>query len=139
MNRRRKRAKKHHRQRDQKTHSLALTRKSSHFRSADDRLKRARRQKKERIPDDKRFFRPEYQGLTDVDGRDQRITIVDSKTKRRGFSQSKGRMALASPKRQPVCIRRRRRRQALFAVKRAGKGIAGPRRRRLTEHSDMRC
>lgn len=39
----------------------------------------------------------------------------------------------------PVCIRRRRRRQTLFARRKIGKGMPGPKRRRYTEKSKVRC
>lgn len=38
-----------------------------------------------------------------------------------------------------ICLERRKRREAMFANKRAGKGIAGPREKRYTEKSNVRC
>lgn len=41
--------------------------------------------------------------------------------------------------RDEVCKERRRRRQSLFKLKKAGKGVAGPRERKYTEESKIKC
>lgn len=94
----------------------------------------------DRIGNDRRRWAPTRDtDLNRVDGRKVRITLA-SRTKRgKRYSNQNNRISYASPKNVSVCQRRKARRKALFARKKAGRGIKGPKYRRLIESSKIRC
>lgn len=55
------------------------------------------------------------------------------------WGRAVGQIYFHSPLRVMVCKKRRKRRQSLFALRKAGKGIPGPKFRKLSEISKVRC
>lgn len=95
------------------------------------------------IQDDRRLFRPSTaMGALYFDGTPVRYKLVKPK----GATNEKlyrdyttFRVGFHQPERVPVCSRRKNRRNVLFSIGKAGKGIRGPKRRRLTTESSIRC
>lgn len=123
----------------QRNVSLISEREKALLRLSDLRAMRIRRERLE-ITDDRRMFRPALGSpYRDVYGRSARI-VADSQpgTDLRG-SFLPHRLAFESPARVTVCRRRKQRRAALFARRKIGKGIAGPKRRMMKESSKIKC
>ncbi|AXH76734.1 MAG: hypothetical protein [Microviridae sp.] len=96
-------------------------------------------QKKRRIPNDEREFRPDGQGTKYTDGRPVEYNLRDGIGTGYGYSQTNARLGFRNPKKVSICRRRARRRETLFRRGRAGRGIAGPKLKYKNEYSNIRC
>jgi len=97
---------------------------------------RYKRNTRNLVVDDKRYFRPLMGDIAlKDDGTSSRI-IVSPKQKKR---QTKSKLEFASPRRTVVCHRRKRRREQLFKMKIIGRGKGGPKIRRRDRDSDVGC
>jgi len=88
------------------------------------------------ITDDRRFYLPlvaDRALLTD--GRPSKIIVKPTG----GHLQTKEPLRFEDPRRTIVCIRRKQRRKSLFALSKVGKGKGGPKHRKLTRDSKVRC
>lgn len=96
--------------------------------------------KKEVIQYDKREFHPEdSQFPLDTYGRPVHLTLRIKKNFRKDSPNTTAALGFRNPRITPVCKRRSQRRRSLFALGKAGKGIKGPKDRRLTEDSQYKC
>lgn len=73
-----------------------------------------------------------------VDGRPAHVTVSSRTRQEARKRRVPSALRFANPKRVITCIRRRTRRQVLFALKKTGKG-SGAKRRRYTDASHIRC
>lgn len=90
------------------------------------------------LKDDRRLFNPSPVRFRLQSGPVSSVTPLDNANRRnrRIGSFSKERVAFASPRKVMVCVRRKERREVLFAKKRTG---AGNKRPRWTETSYTAC
>lgn len=89
--------------------------------------------------DDRRRWRPSHGLPLMVDGKDSRLTIRKPKSPTHVRDYTRSRLAFSDPRRVKECRRRRKRRETLFKMGKIGRGKKGPRFRKLTEYSDVRC
>lgn len=103
--------------------------------------RRDRRDLHSRLEDlnDDREFRPQGAGPKDIYGQLVRYSLRDIEGHRPGYSGTKARIGFEDPRRVSVCRRRNRRREHLFRIGKAGRGIKGPRVKYKNEYSDVRC
>lgn len=88
---------------------------------------------------DLRHWRPETdQSLRLLSGRRVSYHQVPA---RKPFSKPKltDRIGFTDPYNTPVCIRRKKRRETLFKLRKIGKGKSGPKKRRMSRTSNIRC
>lgn len=94
------------------------------------------------LVEDRRRFHPagKMAPAATFSRRDQRRIVEKVKDVRREspWSMPVARLGFAVPEKVAVCVRRKQRREAMFALRRTGKGAAAKRRRR-SEFSDTTC
>lgn len=97
------------------------------------------KRKREAIPDDRRYFRPEMdRAIRKVDGTYAKIVLAH-RTRNRPSKGTKVRIAFADPRYVTVCRRRKERRESLFKSGKIGKGKKIFGRKRITEASRIKC
>jgi hypothetical protein len=89
--------------------------------------------------EDRRSYRQAGRRPRDIYGTEMHITLRDRARSKIGASQTKAGLAFKDPRKTIICRRRHERRQSLFALGRVGKGIKGPKYKRLNEWSDIKC
>lgn len=105
----------------------------------EDYYKRNRFKESLLLSEDNRRFKPKLMPLTLIDGRGVSYELRDRDEKHRSRRQTKAALAFVDPERVNVCIRRKRRREALFARNRAGRGKKVSERRIWKEDSYVKC
>ena len=88
---------------------------------------------------DNRTFDPQLRKNRRLDGTLATHTLTDQKGSYQGRNQTKAKLSFTDPKRTITCIRRRRRREALFSRRKVGKGIRVSKIRRTTPESQIKC
>lgn len=95
------------------------------------------------IIDDRRRYHPDgdRRSFKRLDGREAEYVLRDKQSSK-GRRRSSGTLATLSfkePEKVMVCRRRKQRRETLFKRLLIGRGISGPRKRRITWMSKVRC
>ncbi len=85
------------------------------------------------VNNDRRLFSPGPTLPSRLDGSPARLIVKPTKSKKLPYQ-----IAFAKPRGVTLCVRRTRRRETLFALKRTGKGSRAPRRHR-NEWSTLKC
>lgn len=88
---------------------------------------------------DRRRFRPDLHPAITVDGKTARIALVNTTRNNRKYRSPAERYAFIEPKKVMVCKRRKKRREVLFSLRKAGKGKKGYIKKRRNKYSDVRC
>ncbi|AXL15474.1 hypothetical protein [Microviridae sp.] len=99
------------------------------------------KRRKEPLTEDLRYFRPPIdRDYRLKDGRKVSYSLTAPKRKSKLKDPTLHRIGFSDPLNTQVCIKRKRRRETLFKLRKIGKGKSGSRKpKRLTDRSSIRC